>query len=62
MPIVKTREAIVQMSVGQVLEMLADDPASEADLTSWARITGHALLSVAREGAVFRFTVRKQAT
>jgi len=62
MPIVKTREAIGQMAVGQVLEMLADDPASEADLTSWARITGHDLLTVAREGAVFRFAVRKQAT
>ena len=30
MPIVKTREAIREMAAGQVLEMLSDDPASEA--------------------------------
>ena len=28
MPIVKTREALTSMAVGQVLEMLSDDPAS----------------------------------
>ena len=37
MPIVKTREAISEMAVGQVLEMLSDDPASDADMKSWAR-------------------------
>jgi len=59
MPIVKTREAIRQMAVGQLLEMSSDDPASEADMKSWAQITGHELIRVARAGAVFRFLVRK---
>jgi TusA-related sulfurtransferase len=59
MPIVKTREAIRQIASGQLLEMLSDDPASEADMKSWARITGHHLVAVAREGGVYRFLVRK---
>ena len=59
MPIVKTREAIKQMTLGQLLEMLSDDPASEADMKSWAQITGHDLVAVGRDGAVFRFLVRK---
>ncbi len=59
MPIVKTREAIRQMTAGQLLEMLSDDPASEADMKSWARISGHDLVSIDRHGAVFRFLVRK---
>src|SRR5262249_33451387 len=59
MPIVKTREAIKQMVPGQVLEMLSDDPASEADMKSWAQITGNDLLSIDRAAAVFRFLVRK---
>ena len=59
MPIVKTREAIRQMTVGQLLEMSSDDPASEADMKSWAQITGHELVRIARAGAVFRFLVRK---
>jgi TusA-related sulfurtransferase len=59
MPIVKTREAIKQMRPGQLLEMLSDDPASEADMKSWAQITGQELLAISRDGGVFRFLVRK---
>jgi tRNA 2-thiouridine synthesizing protein A len=59
MPILKTRDAVNQMAVGQVLEMTSDDPASEADMKSWAARTGHELLEIERHGAVFRFIVRK---
>ena len=59
MPIVMTREAIAQMGVGELLEMRSDDPASEADMRSWARRTGHELLEATRDGAVYRFLVRK---
>jgi TusA-related sulfurtransferase len=59
MPIVKTREAIRSMGVGQVLEMLSDDPSSEADMKSWARRTGNELLAVTKDGSVYRFLVRK---
>lgn len=59
MPIVRTREAIREMAVGQVLEMLSDDPGSEPDMRSWVRRTGHELLAVSRDGAVYRFLVRK---
>lgn len=59
MPIVKTREAIRAIAVGEVLEMLSDDPSSDPDMKSWARHTGHELLEVSRDGAVYRFLVRK---
>ena len=59
MPILKTRDAMKQMRVGQVLEMTSDDPASEADMTSWTTRMGHELLEIQRHGAVFRFVVRK---
>ena len=59
MPIVKTREAIRQMGAGQLLEMLSDDPASEADMKSWAQITGNDLVQTGRDGGIFRFLVRK---
>jgi tRNA 2-thiouridine synthesizing protein A len=54
-----TREALRDMAVGQVLEVLSDDPASDADMRSWARRTRMELLEVAKSGAVFRFLVRK---
>jgi len=59
MPIVKTREAIREMTVGQILEMSSDDPASDADMKVWAERSGHELIGVSREGAVYRFLVRK---
>ena len=59
MPIVKTREAIKDMAVGQILEMLSDDPGSDPDMKSWARSAGHELVEVSRLGAVYHFLVRK---
>jgi tRNA 2-thiouridine synthesizing protein A len=59
MPIVKTREAMKAMGLGQVLEMLSDDPASDPDMRSWARRTGNDLLAVTKTGAVYHFLVRK---
>ena len=59
MPIVKTREAIKGMAIGELIEMLSDDPASDADMRAWARRSGNELVQVTREAAVYRFVVRK---
>lgn len=59
MPIVKTREAIKRMAVGQILAMLSDDPASDADMKTWARRTGNDLVAVTKDGSVYHFLVRK---
>lgn len=58
-PILKTREALRAMDVGQTLEMFSDDPASEADMRSWTARTGHQLVASERHGTVYRFIVRK---
>jgi tRNA 2-thiouridine synthesizing protein A len=60
LPILKTREALKPMAPGEVLEMTSDDPASEADMKSWSARTGHELVQIERQGAVFRFLVRKR--
>lgn len=59
MPILKTREAMKQLQVGQILEMTSDDPASEADMKSWTTRTGQDLLEIDKNGAIFRFVIRK---
>jgi tRNA 2-thiouridine synthesizing protein A len=59
MPIVRTREALKRMAPGQLLEMLSDDPGSEADMKSWVNISGNDLVDIARAGAVFHFLVKK---
>lgn len=59
MPILKTRDALKAMAVGQVLAMTSDDPASEADMKSWTARTGQELMEIEKDGPVFRFVVRK---
>jgi tRNA 2-thiouridine synthesizing protein A len=59
LPVVKTREALRAMGIGQVLEVLADDPAAEADMRTWAARAGHQLVELSRLGSVYRFLVRK---
>ena len=59
MPILKTRDALKAMAAGQTLEMLSDDPASEADMKSWTARTGHDLVTIEKNASVYRFIVRK---
>jgi len=58
-PIFRTRMEIDQMSRGEVLEVLADDPAAEPDITAWARRTGQEIISLEKNGNSLRFLIRK---
>jgi tRNA 2-thiouridine synthesizing protein A len=58
-PVLKARDAMTRMAVGQVLEVTSDDPGSEDDMRSFTARTGHELLDVDRDGTVFRFLLRK---
>ncbi|GMA60337.1 sulfurtransferase TusA family protein [Alicyclobacillus fastidiosus] len=59
MPIVRTKKAIDQMEPGQVLEVVATDPGSVADVKGWASRTGHQFLGTQTEDKVFRHYIRK---
>jgi TusA-related sulfurtransferase len=58
-PILRTQGAMGDLRVGEVVELLSDDPAAEGDLRSWVSRTGHELLNLDKHGPVFRFLVRK---
>jgi TusA-related sulfurtransferase len=59
LPVIKTKKAIEQLSVGQVLQMIATDPGSKSDMVAWSKSTGHELLETREEPGVFTFFVRK---
>ncbi len=59
MPIVKVSKDIKEIEVGQVLEMLADDPGSKPDMEAWVKQTGHEIVDTQEEGGVFKFYVRR---
>jgi TusA-related sulfurtransferase len=45
--------------VGEVLEVLADDPQILEDMPAWCASHGHALLDTTEEDEEFRLYVRK---
>jgi tRNA 2-thiouridine synthesizing protein A len=50
MPVIEVARAAAGLPTGAVLLVLASDPAAAADLPAWARMRGHTLDSVQREG------------
>ncbi len=58
-PLFQTREAMDGLAIGDVLEVLADDPAAEEDLTRFAKRAGHELIAVDDQGDYKRFLIRK---
>ena len=60
-PVYRTSQEISSVAVGEILEVLADDPASESDITSWAKHSGNELISVEKTKAGFRFLIRRTA-
>lgn len=58
-PLFQTRQQIDELEVGEVLEVLADDPAAEEDLKRFAKRTGHEVLRVEKEGDHLKILIRK---
>ena len=58
-PVIRVNEEMRKIAVGEMLELLADDPSSESDIESWARRTGHELLAAEHEDDHFRFLIRR---
>jgi TusA-related sulfurtransferase len=58
-PVFRTRMELDKMVAGDVLEVLADDPAAEEDIKSLIKRLGHKLIKIEREDAALRFTIQK---
>jgi len=48
-PIFRTRMALDQMEKGQILKVVADDPAAEEDLKRLSERLGHEVLEIEKE-------------
>ena len=59
MPIMKTKQAIDGLEVGEILMVEADDSAYEGDLKVWAKNMGHDIVRFEREGTMMTAYIRK---
>lgn len=53
MPIVKLKKATKELTAGDTITVLADDPGFEPDVKAWVEAQGHELVSLAEDGGVF---------
>jgi tRNA 2-thiouridine synthesizing protein A len=56
-PIIEVARRIGEVSVGALLELLADDPAAGPDLAAWCRMRGQTLIAPDAP----RFIVRRES-
>lgn len=59
LPVIKTKQAIDKMTVGQILEMISTDPGAIPDMQAWSKQTGHELLNYKKDNGLFIFYIRK---
>ena len=59
-PILKTRQEMDKLAIGEVLEVLADDPAAEEDLKAWAKRTGQKILEIDKADEGVRVLILKE--
>ncbi|MGE7913490.1 sulfurtransferase TusA family protein [Lysinibacillus xylanilyticus] len=59
MPIVKTKKMMAELVDGQILEVLATDKGSKADLAAWAETVGHQYIGTLEDENVLKHYIRK---
>ncbi len=58
-PIIKTAERFKQLTLGEVLEVVADDKGIKLDMPAWCEATGHECLGMEEKGGEIRVYVKK---
>ena len=58
-PVQKTNIELSKMQIGEILTVLADDPAAEDDIANWARRLGHEVVKIEKNGNEIRFEIKK---
>ena len=59
LPVLKARKRLMALDTGQVLRVLADDPAAVIDFPHFCTEQGHSMLSIDPKGDVNVFLLRK---
>jgi len=58
-PVIQAREHMDRIKAGEVLEVLADDPAAEEDIKSFVKRTGHVVVKFEKKENYIRFLIKK---
>lgn len=56
-PLIALAEAVSRAAPGQVVKLLATDPAAPSDVREWSAGTGHTVLEITRNGDVYEIYI-----
>lgn len=59
LPLLKAKQALRDLAVGEVLRVLATDAGSVRDFQAFAQISGHELIGFAERDATFCYLLKK---
>jgi tRNA 2-thiouridine synthesizing protein A len=58
-PVFRTKMEMEKLHIGDRIKIVADDPASEEDISRWVNRNGHELLSLKRAENDLEFIIKK---
>jgi tRNA 2-thiouridine synthesizing protein A len=58
-PVFRTRMELDNIRIGEILEVLADDPAAEADIRSLVKHLEQEIVDVTKDGNTVRISIKK---
>jgi tRNA 2-thiouridine synthesizing protein A len=58
-PVFRTRTELDDMKTGEILEVLADDPAAEEDIKSLVKHLEQEILDISKKGNAVRILIKK---
>lgn len=58
-PVFRTRIELDNMRIGEMMEVLADDPAAEADIRSLVKRLEQEIVDVSKDGNTVRILIKK---
>ncbi len=60
-PVMRAREEIDQLETNNLLEIVADDPASAEDIPRWAKRAGHTVVKIEQDGDEYHYFILKES-
>lgn len=58
-PVYRTRMELDEIRIGELLEVLADDPAAKEDIKSLVKRLGQEIVDITKDGSTIRILIKK---
>ena len=60
LPVLKTKRALKEIKEGEIIEVLADDPAANIDFKHFCEVSGNILIKITQENNIIKCLIQKK--